>query len=116
MVTLCWSLAAADLRGEGEHAGGSPRLEWQYGLHIARRDRKRDAAAARGEGDGGVGWTAEIQGRGPRPAGLRRSVEADDQRALLGAGRLLEVERDGGFRQRRIDAGAEQRVTPVADA
>src|ERR1022692_2115834 len=58
--------------------------------------------------------TGEIQGGCPCTAGLRRSVEADDQRALLRAGRLVEVQQDGGLRQRRIGAGAEQRIAAVA--
>ena len=56
----------------------------------------------------------EIQRGYPRAAGLRRRVEADDQRALLGAGRLVEVQQDGGVRQRRVGAGAEQRIAAVA--
>src|ERR1039457_1525741 len=33
---------------------------------------------------------------------------------LLRAGRLVEVQQDGGLRQRRIGAGAEQRIAAVA--
>src|ERR1035441_5089763 len=98
MVTLLVA-ASADLRGEGEHSGGGARVARKQGDKIAGRYGERAAAPAGGEGDGGIGGTQEIQRGCTRAAGLRRSVEADGQRALLCAGRLLEVQRDDGVGQ-----------------
>src|ERR1019366_5727087 len=112
MVTLCWSLRppicavkvstpAVVPVWKGSTAMTSPGA-------MANVTLRPPAAKAMAESAG----PRKSRVAGPGPLGC---VEADGQRALLCAGRLLEVQRDDGFGQRRIDAGAEQRVAPVAE-